>query len=173
MAFCANCGAQAPGKFCPNCGATITAAGPAPGAPAGPDPGASYSPPPGYQAAPPVAGSGLAENVAGALCYLAGFVTGILFLALAPYNQNPRIRFNAFQSIFFNVAWIALWIVFGIVGTAMAFTLSTVFWMIHLLGTLIGLCFLVVWIILMVKAYNNSPLVLPIIGPMAQKQAGN
>jgi len=43
-------------------------------------------------------------NLVGALTYLAGFVTGIVFLVLDPYKSNSFIRFHAFQSIFFNVA---------------------------------------------------------------------
>jgi hypothetical protein len=41
-------------------------------------------------AAAPVANAGLTENAAGALCYLGGLVTGIIFLVIAPYNQNLR-----------------------------------------------------------------------------------
>ncbi len=47
--------------------------------------------------------SGLQENVAAALCYALGFITGILFLVLEPYNKNRNIRFHAFQSIFLSV----------------------------------------------------------------------
>ena len=43
---------------------------------------------------------GMTDNVASALCYALGFITGILFLVLAPYNQNRMVRFHAFQSIF-------------------------------------------------------------------------
>jgi uncharacterized membrane protein len=103
-----------------------------------------------------------------------GLVTGILFLVLAPYNQNRTIRFHAFQSIFFNVAWIILHYAFAIVIGTMGY---------HLLGALFGLLTLLVslvigfggfllWLLLMYKAYNNTPLVLPIIGPIAEKQAG-
>ena len=47
----------------------------------------------------------MTDNMAGALCYLFGFITGILFLVLAPYNQNRDIRFHAFQSIFLNIIY--------------------------------------------------------------------
>jgi len=119
----------------------------------------------------------MTENLAGALCYLVGFITGILFLVLEPYNKNPRVRFNAFQSIFFHLSWIVLWIVLSIVGMILAAILpyglhiilalfSALVWLV------IGLGGFVLWIILMMKAYNNNPLVLPVIGPLAQKQAG-
>jgi uncharacterized membrane protein len=114
----------------------------------------------------------MTDNMAGALCYLFGFITGILFLVLAPYNQNRNIRFHAFQSIFLNIAWIALWIVAGIV--------SLVFHLIPFLGFVvawvlrfsIGFGGLIVWLYMMFKTYNGEKIVLPIIGPMADKQAG-
>jgi uncharacterized membrane protein len=114
----------------------------------------------------------MTDNMAGALCYLFGFITGILFLVLAPYNQNRNIRFHAFQSIFLNIAWIALWIVASIV--------SLVFHLIPFLGFVIswvlrfsiGFGGLIVWLYMMFKTYNGEKIVLPVIGPMADKQAG-
>jgi hypothetical protein len=47
----------------------------------------------------------MATNVAGALAYLGGFITGIIFLVVDPYKSNSFIRFHAYQSILFNVAW--------------------------------------------------------------------
>src|SRR6266850_2350588 len=127
MPFCANCGSQVDGRFCPKCGAAIAGgAGPA-AAPAGvPSPGGTP-----YAAATPV---GLTDNVASALCYSVGFITGILFLVLAPYNQNPKIRFHAFQSIFLNVAFIIIWIVFSIIALVSGgwFVLYPVFMLIGL-----------------------------------------
>ena len=64
----------------------------------------------------PSASAGLKPNAAGALAYLAGIVTGILFLVIDPYKSDRFVRFHAFQSLFFNVAWIALWIAWAIVG---------------------------------------------------------
>jgi hypothetical protein len=48
---------------------------------------------------PPAAAGGMTDNVASALCYVLGLITGILFLVLSPYNQNKTVRFHAFQSI--------------------------------------------------------------------------
>ena len=64
----------------------------------------------------PKASTGLGANAAAALAYLAGIVTGILFLVIEPSKSDRFVRFHAFQSIFFNVAWIALWIAWMIVG---------------------------------------------------------
>jgi len=156
MAFCANCGSQVDGRFCPKCGAAVNVAGGNVGAAAPP-------------AAPAASAGGLTENVACALCYAVGFVTGILFLVLAPYNQNRNIRFHAFQSIFYSVAAFAVGIVFGFIGIitgGWTLFLLPVFWLIRL-----GM--FVLWLVLIIKAYQNQKLVLPIIGPMAEQQAGS
>jgi len=164
MPFCGNCGAEVAGGFCAKCGTPVGAAGAVPGG------GAQFSPGP-TGGAPSAAG--LQENVAGALCYALGFVTGILFLVLAPYNQNPKIRFNAFQSIFFNIAWIIFHYGFTIVLGAMGYNLLGALFGIltSLVWLVIGLGGFLLWLLLMFKAYNNTPLVLPVIGPIAQRQA--
>jgi uncharacterized membrane protein len=156
---CSNCGAELGGaRFCAKCGT------PAP-AGAAPPPGASYQqPPPQAQA-----GAGLPENVASALCYALGLITGILFLVMAPYNTNPRIKFHAFQSIFFHVGWIVFWIGMLFVGMMLPWSLHLILWPIRLL---IGFGGFLLWLFLMYKAYNGEKFVLPIVGPIAEQQAG-
>jgi len=145
MAFCATCGAAVEGQFCAKCGSR---AGAAPSAAAGP--GVHQS------------SEGLAENVAAALCYVLGLITGILFLILTPYNKNPLIRFHAFQSIFLNVACIVA-----------SIALNMVFVLLHMwaLLPLISLAILCVFIYMLVMAYQGKTIVLPVIGPLAQQQA--
>jgi uncharacterized membrane protein len=108
--------------------------------------------------------AGLTDNVACALCYALGLITGILFLVLAPYNQNRKIRFHAFQSIFFHVAFIAVWIVILMVAAVSGGLLIFV-------TPLIWLGFFVLWLVLIIKAYQDQKFVLPVIGPLAEKQA--
>jgi len=162
MPFCPNCGAQTNDRFCPNCGAAVGAAAPGAGAP-----GAGAAPPPTAQDQ-----GGLQPNVAGALCYLFGFITGIIFLVLEPHNRNPVVRFHAFQSIFLNVAMIAYAILYGIFFMVMAFVLHALALLLWPINLIIWLCIFVLWLVLMFKAYSGTPLVLPIIGPIAKKQAG-
>lgn len=159
MAFCPNCGAQVDGRFCAKCGTPVAAEVPG-----------SVTPPP---AAPVVTtqAAGMTDNMASALCYLVGLITGILFLVLEPYNRNRTIRFHAFQSIFFNVAYIGVWIVVAILSIALG-TLPIIGWIFGVLLHLVVLIgFFIVWLMLMYKAYNNEKWVLPIIGPLAEKQA--
>lgn len=158
MAFCPNCGSQVEGKFCAKCGSPVAAEAGATGT-------ASTMPPP----AAPAATGGLEENVASALCYLLGLLTGILFLVLAPYNQNKTIRFHAFQAIFAHLALIACFIVLEIVIGVLAFMGGA---FLFFLWPILGLGSLALWVMLMYKAYNREKWVLPVIGPIAQKQAG-
>lgn len=159
MPFCAKCGASASGSFCPSCGAPIadTSAG-----------GGSYAPPPAGQQAGAAQAGGLSENMAGALAYLVGFITGILFLVLEPYNKMPVVRFHAWQSILFFAAWFVFWILLGIITSAMSF-LALALVPIELLIGLAGFCF---WLFLMFKAYNGQIFMIPVIGEHAKKQAG-
>jgi uncharacterized membrane protein len=158
MAFCANCGTQADGAFCPNCGAAVAG-----GTTNAGNVGGGYVPP-----GPAAQAPGLTENVASALCYLFGLITGIIFLVLAPYNRNKTIRFHAFQSIFAHIAVIVLWILFaivvgmiGMVTHGLGFTLLPLY----------TLAVLALWLYLMYQAYNNRRVKLPFVGDLAAKQA--
>jgi uncharacterized membrane protein len=126
----------------------------------------SGGPTPGYASPQPLAATstGMSENVAGALCYLVGFITGIIFLVIAPYNQSKFVRFHAFQSIFLNVAYIVFWILVSFL-TILTHGIGI------LLYPLIGLGFFVLWLYMMFSAYNNKRVKLPIIGDLAEKQA--
>jgi uncharacterized membrane protein len=167
MTYCANCGSQVEGKFCAKCGAAV---GVAPGAgPSAPPPGAV---PPGPGPVPPApaspGGLGMDENIAAALCYIP--IVGLIFLLVEPYNKNRNIKFHAMQSLFYCIAWIAVGIVLGIFGGIfMPLGLWSV-WL--LLSRLVELALFVGWVIMAVKAYQGSRFLMPIIGPLAEKQAG-
>jgi len=169
MAFCSNCGAEVQGRFCAKCGTPAPASAASSGSPPDPPPSAYTAPLPPPSAPPQAAG--LDENIACALCYLIGLLTGILFLVLEPYSKNRLIRFHAFQSIFFNVAWIAVLIVLSIVSFALMPIpfLGAILSIVLHLGAWLG--FLILWLMLMYKAYNRERWVLPVIGPLAEKQA--
>jgi uncharacterized membrane protein len=140
------------GQFCGSCGQRVgaTAAG---------------------GAAPPTAAGGLTDNVAGLLCYILGFITGILFLVIEPYNKNRFIRFHAFQSIFLSVAWFALTVVQSVVSAVLMNISFGLLGIMGLLWTVLWLGFLVVVVLMMVKAYQGERFKLPIIGDLAEKQA--
>jgi uncharacterized membrane protein len=165
MPFCASCGSQVEGRFCAKCGATV-GAGPASPPPAQPSPvGPGNYPPP----VPPASAAGMTDNAASALCYVLGLVTGVLFLVLAPYNQNRTIRFHAFQSIFLNVAVIIVAIALGIFDALIAHLIG--WWFASMVSLLFDLACFAVWIFMIVTTYQGRTTVLPILGPIAQQQA--
>lgn len=120
----------------------------------------------GAVAAPAIAASGLSDNVAGMLAYIT-IIPAIIFLVLQPYNTNRFVRFHAWQSIFFNVAW---WILS--IGLRVLVHIPFLGFLTLLMFPLIGLGGLVLWIILLVKANQGQMFKLPVIGDLAQQQAG-
>ena len=110
--------------------------------------------------------SGLTDNVAGMLAYVT-IIPAIIFLVMEPYNKSRFVRFHAFQSIFFGVAWTVLWIALSFVGM-----IPVLGWLTLLIWPLLGLGGLVIWIILLLKANQGQMFKLPVIGDMAEKQAG-
>jgi len=107
--------------------------------------------------------NGEADRPAGqpiaALTYLLGFVTGIIFMYLEPYDKDEYIRFHARQSIAFSVAWFAVNVILG-VATAVLRPLGS---LIYALQSLINLGFFLVWLFLMYKAYSGEQYKLPVL----------
>lgn len=146
MAFCSSCGAQIPegATTCPAC---------------------SRATAPGATSAQAAAG-GLTDNVAGMLAYFT-IIPAIIFLVMEPFNRKPFIRFHSFQCIFFSIAWIVLWIALSIIAH-----IPILGWLTILIWPLIGLLGLIIWIVLILKAYQGQMFKLPFVGDMAAKQAG-
>lgn len=162
MAFCVHCGTQVLDgvTICPNCGQAV----------AQPGAGTIVAPPPasGYSAA---AGTPIAENVAGMLAYFT-IIPAILFLLIAPYNRNRFVRFHCFQCIFAAVAILVIDIILGIVARILHI-LPVVGWMLStLLWSLWSLAVIILWVLLVIKAYQHEIYKLPVIGDMAEGQAG-
>ena len=145
MAFCPTCGTQiADGAACPKCagGAAQSAAVVVPAA------------------------AGLTDNVAGALAYVT-IIPAIIFLVLEPFNKKRFIRFHSFQCIFYSVAWMVIDIVLAIIGRIPFLGWATLF-----LWPLVTLALLVILLILALKAYQGQMFKLPVIGDIAEQQAG-
>ena len=109
-------------------------------------------------------------NVIAALTYLLGFVTGLIFLYLEPYNQDDFIRFHARQSIGFSVAWFAIGIVFGVFIAVLPHGLGS---LLNFILTLIDIALAVFWLFLMYKAYNGERYRIPELVDIVDSVAGN
>jgi uncharacterized membrane protein len=101
--------------------------------------------------------SGLQQNVAGLLCYLLGWVTGIIFLVIE--KKNKFVRFHAVQSI----------VVFG-AYTVIAIILNLIPFIGWVINMLLGIAAFILWIILMFKAYQGQMYKLPVAGSIAENQ---
>jgi uncharacterized membrane protein len=151
MPYCSNCGTQVPesAAFCQKCGQSQPAS------------------------AAPVAQSGLSQNTAALLSYVLGWLTGLIFFFI---DKRPFVRFHAAQSIItfagLSILRMALGMVFGFgwwFGGPGHWGHMGLGW--PIMG-LIGLASLVLWIVLMVKAYQGQKFKLPVIGDLAENIAG-
>lgn len=104
--------------------------------------------------------TGLDENVAGLLCYVLGWVSGLVFFLLE--QENKFVRFHAIQSI----------LVFGVLNIALI-VLGWIPFIGMVFGWLIGVLGFALWIILIIKAYQGVKFKLPWSGNLAEKWAGS
>ncbi len=114
---------------------------------------------------------GLTMNMAAALSYALGAITGVLFLVLEPYKNNRFVRFHAIQSIILNVAVVALAIVWNIIVGILVSIGG--FWVLTValpLDWLLGLGVFALWLFLMFQAYSEREFRIPWIGDIAAKQ---
>jgi uncharacterized membrane protein len=116
----------------------------------------------------PAAGtqSGLSENVAGLLCYLLGWVTGLIFFLI---DKRPFVRFHAAQSIVvfggLTIIRIVLSMLFISGGLAGFSAGAAILWLVSIVG-------LVLWILLMVKAYQGVKYRVPLAADLADQIFG-
>lgn len=167
MAFCATCGSAVidGASFCAGCGKPVGTS-PAPVAVAPTSSGAVALQPVNVQA------TGLSSNVAAALAYILGFITGILFLVLEPHKHDRFVRFHAMQSILYSAAGIVFRIGWSILVSALMDVTAWAAMLLIPLGLVISLGLFVFWIFLMYQAYNNREFRIPVIGAIAAKQLG-
>lgn len=153
MAHCTKCGAAVPdnSSFCAACGAPQGAA----------TAGAS---------APAVASgsqSQMSENVAGLLSYVLGWITGLIFYFV---DKRPYVRFHAAQSI---VVFGGLHIIYFVLAASFGMSLFTGglggFSMLWALYGLVDLAAFILWIVLMIKAYQGTRFRVPLAADIADK----
>jgi len=110
--------------------------------------------------------TGLDANVAGALSYVLGWITGLVFYLV---EDDEFVRFHALLSILLNVAFVAVWIALSVFGVVLGFLRLGV--IAGLLWSLVSLAGLGIWAFSIYKAYNHEWLEYPVIGPIARRTA--
>jgi uncharacterized membrane protein len=161
MAFCKACGQElGAAAFCPKCGAS-QGAGAAPAIPAAA----------GSSSDSPTAG--MEENIAGLLCYLFGWISGLVFLLI---DKRPFVKFHGAQAIALNIAFVVVWILFWIVTLVLGFITALMHFPIGFLMAflfpVIIIGFIALAIFCMYKAYQHEKFKVPIIGNIVEKMVG-
>ena len=108
--------------------------------------------------------NGLSDDAASGLAYLT-FIPAIIFLVVPPYNTNPKIKFHAWQSIFLSCGLVIAWVL-----NIILLFIPIIGWLISIL-IMLGL--LILWILCVVKAFGGQRFMVPVIGALAEKQAGS
>jgi len=99
---------------------------------------------------------GIDANIAAALSYVAGFITGIIFFVLE--RKSKFVKFHAMQSI---IVFGALFIIFSILPVLGIFHAA--------IYNILRILSLVIWILLIIKAYRGEQYKLPFVGEIAEK----
>jgi uncharacterized membrane protein len=114
---------------------------------------------------PPAPQSGLSESATCGIAYIT-FIPAIIFLATDPYKQSANVRFHSWQSIFLTLAYVVIRIGLMILGHIPFIGLQLI-----PVSMLIGLAFFILWLIVIVKAFNGQRFKIPVVGDFAEKQA--
>ena len=142
--LCSKCGTENPdgAQFCSKCGAGL---------------GVAATPTEGAAKPEAESSTGMSANVAGLLCYVLVWITGIVFVVLE--KKSTFVKFHAWQSI----------MTFGLLTVANLILswIPVVGW---ILSILIGILMFVLWIILIIQAGSGKMWKVPWAGDWAEKQ---
>jgi uncharacterized membrane protein len=150
LTSCPHCAAQMPetAGYCPGCGRPMQTEARAQGK-VGP----------------------LPEPLAGALAYFT-FIPAIVFLVLEPYKNNRFVRFHSFQCLLLWGAGILVAIVLKLAGLLLFIIPVLGPLLVVLVSTVVGFGAVVIWLVLVVKAFQGQMFRLPLLGDFAAQQAG-
>jgi len=148
LTSCPHCAAQMPetAAFCPGCGRSMHTETLAQGT-VGPFP----------------------ENLAGALAYFT-FIPAIIFLVLAPYNKNRFVRFHSIQCLLLCGAGILFAIALKLASVVLFIIPVLGPLLVWLVSVVVGLAIVVIWLVLVVKAFQGEMFKLPLLGDFAAQQ---
>jgi len=108
----------------------------------------------------------LPDNIAAALAYVTP-IPAIVFLRLKPFNRIPFVRFHALQSLFLALAGVVLALVVRVVFWLLSFIPRFGYLFASLTVLLAVLGWVILWLVVIVKALQHERFVLPVIGNIA------
>jgi uncharacterized membrane protein len=167
MARCPQCSWPLPeqAQFCSSCG---TAIGPAVSDEANETAGTTA--PEGLGSATTAEPLPIPENIAGVIAYITIF-PAIAFLLLEPFKRNRFVRFHSFQHLLLWAAGVGVGLAASLAGAILQL-IPFMRVLVFPLAGLMGLAWFFLWVLLVVKAYNHEMFKLPVLGDLAEQQAG-
>jgi uncharacterized membrane protein len=112
----------------------------------------------------------LTEPIAGALAYFT-FIPAIIFLLLEPYKHNRFVRFHSFQCLSLWGAAVLLAIALKLAGLLLFIIPVLGPLLVVLVSAVVGLGAVVIWLVLVVKAFQGQMFQIPLLGAFAAQQA--
>jgi len=100
-----------------------------------------------------MAETGLKKTTSGALAYVLGPITGVIFLVV---EKDPFVRFHAIQSI-------VVFVVLPVLQWAFALTI-----ILFPLSAIVGLVSFILWLVLIYKAWQGEQWEVPVLGKVAK-----
>ncbi len=113
----------------------------------------------------------LPENIAGAIAYVT-CIPAIVWLLVEPYNRNRFVRFHSIQSLLLWAAGILVWIALKVSGLVLFHVPMLGPLLIGLLWGMVALAVVLIWLVLLVKAFQGEMFKLPLLGRLADWYAG-
>ena len=122
---------------------------------------------PGDASASGPTSTGIPANVAGALAYLLGPITGVIFYVLE--KDNRFVRFHAAQSIVVSIAMFIISFVLGMLGVVLG-AVPIIGWLVAVLVSFgVSIVSFVLWLLLMWQAFQGKEWEVPFAGVFARR----
>jgi len=112
-------------------------------------------------------GSGVEQRVAVLLCYVLGWIGGLIFFLIE--KENKFVRFSAMQSIILSAGWFAVWLTLAITSTIMGFIAGGLGLVFTVLNFLVALGVIGLVVLLAVQGWKSVKVKLPIVGQLAEQ----
>ena len=113
---------------------------------------------------------GLPETLAGAMAYCT-IIPAIVFLLVEPYSKNRFVRFHSLQCLGVCLVTLVVGAMLRVAGFVLFFIPVLGHLLVWLLSMVVTLAFLVVWVVLVVKALQGEMFKLPVVGDFAERRA--
>ena len=110
----------------------------------------------------------LPENIAAALAYFT-FIPAVVFLRLQPYREYRLVRYHSIQSLLFSAATLVLIVLLRLAAWVFGFIPLAGPLLVVVVAVLAGFAVFLLWLVLVIKAYQREEFKLPLLGDLAER----